>query len=132
MQVRSHVADHEQGGIDLAPMLDFVVNLLVFFIITAVFVKQSGIVLDRSTSTAPVVGPEAAVIRIAENGDIFVDDRIVDPMAVRANVERMKSATPDRGVLIVADAAAPTGVLVEVADQIRLAGIVDVTFNTRE
>lgn len=132
MRARSHVADQDQHGIDLAPMLDFVVNLLIFFIITAVFVKESGIVLNRSDGAGSIGGPEPTLIRIAANGDIFVDDRIVDPRAVRANVERMKAVTPERAVLIVADAAAPTGVLVEVTDQIRLAGIFDVTFSTLE
>jgi biopolymer transport protein ExbD len=72
------------------------------------------------------------VIEIAANGDIFFEDRIVDPRAVRANVERLEAIEPARGVLIVADAAAPTGVLIEVADQVRLAGNDDITFNTRE
>ena len=131
MHVRSHIANHDQHGIDLAPMLDFVINLLIFFIITAVFVTQSGIVLNR-TSASPVntPGPEANLIRIDASGDIFVDGRIVDRQAVRANVERMKSVDPERGVLIVADSGAPTGVLVGVADQVRLAGIDDVAFST--
>jgi biopolymer transport protein ExbD len=132
MHTRSHVAEHEQHGIDLAPMLDFVVNLLIFFIITAVFVKQSGIVLNRSTGEMPIVESGTTVIEIAANGDIFFEDRIVDPRAVRANVERLEAIEPARGVLIVADAAAPTGVLIEVADQVRLAGNDDITFNTRE
>jgi biopolymer transport protein ExbD len=132
MQTRSHIAHYEQHGIDLAPMLDFVVNLLIFFIITAVFVKESGIVLNRSTGTTRTEGAEMTSIEVAANGDIFVEGRIVDPRAVRANIERVKSVAPDRGVQIVADAAAPTGVIVDVADQIRLAGIFDVTFNTRE
>jgi biopolymer transport protein ExbD len=133
MQTRIHVAAPEQHGIDLAPMLDFVVNLLIFFIITAVFVKESGIVLNRSTGGTPIdEGPPAVMIRLAANGDIYVDDRRVDPNAVRANVERMKSVDPARGVVIVADATAPTGALVDVADQVRRAGIYDVTFNTQE
>ena len=132
MQARSHVANHEQHGIDLAPMLDFVINLLIFFIITAVFVKETGIVVNRSTGQAIDDGPETTLIRIAANGDIFVGDRVVDPQAVRANVERMKSVEPERGVQIVADATAPTGVLIEVADEIRRAGIYDVSFSTQE
>jgi biopolymer transport protein ExbD len=133
MRVQIHVAVPEQHGIDLAPMLDFVINLLIFFIITSVFVKESGIILNRSTGGTPIVeGPPAILIRVAANGDIFVDDRIVDPRAVRANVERMIAAEPARGVLIVANAAAPTGALIDAADQVRLAGIYDVTFNTEE
>lgn len=132
MQTRSHVAHYEQHDIDLAPMLDFVINLLIFFIITAVFVKESGVVLNRSTGAEITRGEEATLILVAANGDIFIDGRIVDPRAVRANVERARAVAPERGVLIVADAAAPTGAVIDVADQIRLAGIFDVTFDTRE
>jgi biopolymer transport protein ExbD len=126
--------DPESHGIDLAPMLDFVINLLIFFIITAVFVKESGIVLNRSTGleNPTPTDAESIVIQILANGEIYVDDRVVDPRAVRANVERMKAISPESGLLIVANNAAPTGVLVTVADQVRLAGIYDVTFNTTE
>jgi biopolymer transport protein ExbD len=125
-------AAEESHGIDLAPMLDFVINLLIFFIITAVFVKESGIVVNRSTGleSPDESNAESIVIQITAGGEIYVDDRVVDPRAVRANVERMKAASPESALLIVAAAAAPTGVLVEVADQVRLAGIYDVTFNT--
>jgi biopolymer transport protein ExbD len=132
---RRHLShDPESHGIDLAPMLDFVINLLIFFIITAVFVKESGIVLNRSTGleNPTETNAESIVIQILANGEIYVDDRVVDPRAVRANVERMKAVSPESGLLIVANTAAPTGVLVEVADQVRLAGIFDVTFNTTE
>jgi biopolymer transport protein ExbD len=132
MHARIHAAAEEQHGIDLAPMLDFVINLLIFFIITAVFVNQTGIVLNRSTGLGQIDADDAISIRVAADGDIFVDGRIVDPKAVRANVERMKAASPERGVAIVADTAAPTGVLVDVADEVRLAGIYDVTFITQE
>ena len=136
MRMRRHAAEaHESHtGIDLAPMLDFVTNLLIFFIITAVFVKESGITLNRSTGVENPTqsDAESIVIQILANGDIYVADRQVDPQAVQANVQRMKAASPDSAILIVANNAAPTGVLVEVADQVRQAGIYDVTFNTTE
>ena len=132
---RRHLShDPESHGIDLAPMLDFVINLLIFFIITAVFVKESGLTLNRSTGleNPDQSNAESILIRIEANGEIYVDERIVDPRAVRANVERMKAASPESGLLILANNAAPTGILVEVADQVRLAGIFDVTFNTTD
>jgi len=132
---RRHLsAEPESHGIDLAPMLDFVINLLIFFIITAVFVKESGLVLNRSTGVENPTqsDAESIVIQILANGDIYVDDRQVDAQAVQANVQRMKAASPESAVLIVANNAAPTGVLVEVADEVRQAGVFDVTFNTTE
>jgi biopolymer transport protein ExbD len=132
---RRHLsAEPESHGIDLAPMLDFVINLLIFFIITAVFVKESGIVLNRSTGVEnpTETNAESIVIQIQANGEIFVDNRVVDPKAVQANVQRMKAASPESAILIIANNAAPTGILVEVADQVRQAGVYDVTFNTTE
>jgi biopolymer transport protein ExbD len=132
---RRHLsAEPESHGIDLAPMLDFVINLLIFFIITAVFVKESGIVLNRSTGVEnpTETNAESIVIQIQANGEIYVDNRVVDPKAVQANVQRMKAASPESAILIIANNAAPTGVLVEVADQVRQAGVYDVTFNTTE
>ena len=132
---RRHSANEEDShGIDLAPMLDFVINLLIFFIITAVFVKESGIVVNRSTGLENPTDSDAEsiVIQITATGEIFVDNRIVDPAAVRANVERMKAVSPESAVLIVAQSQAPTGTLVAVADQVRRAGVYDVTFNTQD
>src|SRR5512145_3186241 len=115
----------EQTGIDLAPMLDFVVNLLIFFIITAVFVKEIGLEVNRPTSfEQPEENDSRSIqIQILENGEIWVDNRAVDVRAVRANVERMSAVNPDAGVLILAQQKAPTGTLVEVVDQVHLGGI---------
>ena len=126
--------DQEQTGIDLAPMLDFVTNLLIFFIITAVFVKESGLEVNRPTSfEQPQENDKQSIqIQILENGEIWVDNRAVDVRAVRANVERMSAVSPDSGVLILAQEKAPTGTLVEVVDQVHLGGIYNITFSTTQ
>jgi biopolymer transport protein ExbD len=120
-------------GIDLAPMLDFVINLLIFFIITAVFVKESGVLVNRPTSfeTPDENDSESIQIQILDNGEVWVDNRAVDVRAVRANVERMSAVNPDTGVLIIANVLAPTGTLVEVVDQVHLGGIYNITFSTQ-
>jgi biopolymer transport protein ExbD len=127
-------ADQEQTGIDLAPMLDFVTNLLIFFIITAVFVKEAGLEVNRPTSfeTPPDEESQSIQIQILENGEVWVDNRAVDVRAVRANVERMSAVNPDSGVLILAQEEAPTGTLVEVVDQVHLGGIYNITFTTTQ
>ena len=127
-------ADQEHTGIDLAPMLDFVVNLLIFFIITAVFVKESGLEVNRPTSfeQPEESDNESIQIQILDNGEIWVDNRAVDVRAVRANVERMSAINPDSGVLILAQDRAPTGTLVEVVDQVHLGGIYNITFSTTQ
>ena len=131
---RSSGADQEQTGIDLAPMLDFVTNLLIFFIITAVFVKEAGLEVNRPTSfEQPQEEDSKGIqIQILENGEIWVDNRSVDVRAVRANVERMSAVNPDSGVLILAQEEAPTGTLVEVVDQVHLGGIYNITFSTTQ
>ncbi len=131
---RASGATQEHTGIDLAPMLDFVVNLLIFFIITAVVVKEVGLEVNRPTSfeQPDEEDSQSIQIQILENGEIWVDNRAVDVRAVRANVERMSAVSPDSGVLILAQERAPTGTLVEVVDQVRLGGIDNITFSTTE
>jgi biopolymer transport protein ExbD len=136
MRRRRSQGNHESStGIDLAPMLDFVINLLIFFIITAVFVKESGLNVNRPTSfeTPPDDEDSKSIqIQILDNGEIWVDNRAVDVRAVRANVERMSAVNPDSGVLIIAQEKAPTGVLVSVVDQVHLGGIQNITFSTTQ
>ena len=115
-------------------MLDFVINLLIFFIITAVFVKEAGLEVNRPTAFEQPQENDAQSIQIQilDNGEIWVDNRAVDVRAVRANVERMSAINPDTGVLIIAQTQAPTGVLVEVVDQVHLGGIQNITFSTTQ
>jgi biopolymer transport protein ExbD len=125
----SHESAH---GIDLAPMLDFVINLLIFFIITAVFVKESALQVSRPTAmdTSNDKETESIQIIIASTGEIYMDDREVDIRAVRANVERMSAVDPNAGVIIVANEMSPSGIMVEVVDQVHLGGIYNIMFTT--
>jgi biopolymer transport protein ExbD len=135
MRLRRH-AKHtgESHGIDLAPMLDFVLNLLIFFIITAVFVRELGLSVNRPqgdvNTTPPKDGAGTIPISITATGEIYVDNRVVDLRAVRPNVERLFAVNPKSGVLIVTDKDAETGVLTQVVDQVHLGGIYNITFST--
>jgi biopolymer transport protein ExbD len=120
---------HSSHGIDLAPMLDFVVNLLIFFIVTAVFVKESAVTVKRPTDTGSSTQSIVDGIEVHDDGEIVVGGRVIDLRSVRANVERML-ANDRKGVLIVAQENAPTGTLVAVVDQVHLGGIDDITFST--
>ena len=93
MPMQRHTEESGENGIDLAPMLDFVLNLLIFFIITAVFVKEAGLEVNRPTSFEQPEenDSESIQIQILENGEVWVDNRVVDVRAVRANVERMSA-----------------------------------------
>jgi biopolymer transport protein ExbD len=130
MRLRRHAHYEETTGIDLAPMLDFVLNLLIFFIITAVFAKEIGLTVNRAGAAPAGNTKEASSVLVAirGNGEIWVDDRIVDVRAVRANVERMAALKPGTGVLIVADKEAEAGLVVQVIDQARQGGIQNISF----
>ena len=134
MRLRRHRREaHESShGIDLAPMLDFVLNLLIFFIITAVFVKEVGLMVNRPTGGISTAGGEvgAVPISVLANGEIWIEGRVVDLRAVRANIERLKAVNPKNGVLVVAEPGASSGLVVQVVDQVHQGGITNVTFST--
>lgn len=132
--MRRHFDHEDSTGIDLAPMLDFVLNLLIFFIITAVFVKEVGLDVKRHGGAVggkageKEAGSISVVIR--ENGEVVVDERIVDVRAVRANVERLHAQKPDWGVMITTEQEAESGLLVQVIDQVHQGGVDNVSFGT--
>jgi len=134
MRMRRHTATEESTGIDLAPMLDFVLNLLIFFIITAVFVKEVGMRVERHGGSAAgaSAGKSTGSISIVvkADGEVMVDNRIVDVRAVRANVERLHAQKPEWGVMVTASQDTETGLLVQVIDQVRLGGVENVSVGT--
>jgi biopolymer transport protein ExbD len=130
--MRRHFHDEETTGIDLAPMLDFVLNLLIFFIITAVFAKELALAVNRPGAAASSSKESGSiVIKISGEGEVEVDKRIVDVRAVRANVERLHALKPDYGVLVIADSEAESGILVQVVDQARQGGVQNISFGSR-
>lgn len=124
----------DETGIDLAPMLDFVLNLLIFFIITAVFAKEIGLTVSRPNSSAATEKKESGsiVITIDPAGAIIIDKRTVDVRAVRASIERLHAQRPDDSVVVVAQKGAQTGILVQVIDQVRQGGIQSVSIAAAE
>ena len=128
MQSRRHAPDSEDTGIDLAPMLDFTINLLIFFIITTSFIKEAGItVLKPEAVTAESRESGNLLIAIRENGDIWMDRRAVQLRDVRTLIERLHIERPDDTVVIIADRESNAGVVAEVMDEVRLGGIVDIS-----
>lgn len=119
-------------GIDLAPMLDFVLNLLIFFIITTSFVKEPGIsVTAEEAETAAHQESGNILIAIRENGDVWMDRKRVSLREIRPLVERMHVARADDTVVVIPDRRAPAGVLGQVMDEVRLAGIREVSIGAR-
>ena len=130
MQTRRHTPDVEEHGIDLAPMLDFVLNLLIFFIITTSFVKEAGVTVFKPAAvTAEYRETGNILIAIRENGDIWMDRKPVDLRDVRAMIERLHVERPDDTAVIVADRASQAGVVAKVMDEVRQGGIRDVSIS---
>ncbi|MEW6166371.1 MAG: biopolymer transporter ExbD [Pseudomonadota bacterium] len=118
----------DDAQIDLTPMLDMSFILLIFFIVTTSFVKEAGIDVNRpSAATAERKERGNILIAIRSNGEIWIDKRVVDKRAVRATVERLHAENPEGSVVIIADKSSETGTLVEVMDQVRLAGVFNVS-----
>ena len=124
MQSRRHTPETEDTGIDLAPMLDFTTNLLIFFIITTSFIKEAGVTVFKPTAqTAAGRDTGNLLIAIRENGDIWMDRRRVDLRDVRPQMERLHIERPDDTVVIIADRESDAGVVAEVMDEVRPACI---------
>ncbi|MEQ9012718.1 biopolymer transporter ExbD [Algiphilus sp.] len=128
MSRRSHRSREEEAGIDLTPMLDIVFIMLIFFIVTTSFVKEAGVDVTRpSAETAERRERGNILVAIRDNGEVWIDRRQVDLRAVRANIERLHAENPEGAVVIQADTDSRTGLLVRVMDQIRLAGVSNIS-----
>jgi biopolymer transport protein ExbD len=127
VKARHSEPESEDHGIDLAPMLDFVLNLLIFFIITTSFVKEAGVVVTRAEAdTAESKETNNILIAVRENGEVWMDRRQVDMREVRGLIERMHVERPEDTVVIVADKASRAGVVATLMDEVRAGGIKDV------
>jgi biopolymer transport protein ExbD len=126
-------AQVEEDGIDITPMLDVVFIMLIFFIVTASFVKESGIEVNRPDASTSNAKPRASIlIAINDLGEIWINKRKVEEGQVRANIERLHAENPQGSVVVQADEEAKTKVLVAVMDAAREAGVNDVSLATEE
>ena len=125
---RTRGGSDEESEVNLTPMLDVVFIMLIFFIVTASFVKESGIDVNRpDAQTAEMKATGNILIAITPSGQIWIDKRQVDPRAVRANIERLYAENPQGSVVIQADKESKNGLLVTVMDAARQAGVFNVS-----
>lgn len=114
--------------IDLTPMLDVTFIMLIFFIVTASFVKETGIDVNRpQAATATVKAKANILIAIAADNGIWIDRRQVDIRSVRPNIERLHAENPQGSVIIQADKESKTETLIQVMDASRQAGVFNVS-----
>jgi biopolymer transport protein ExbD len=118
----------DEIDLNITPMLDIVFIILIFFVVSTSFVKESGVDVSRpSANTTERKERGNIMIGITAENAVWIDKRQVDIRAVRANIERLHAENPEGAVVIQADRDARTGVLVQVIDQSRLAGVDDVS-----
>jgi len=112
----------DAGEVNLTPMLDVVFIMLIFFIVTTSFIKESGVEIERPESSTASPQPDAQLmVAITAQGAIWVDGQPVDAHRVGNEVAALVSG--DGRVVIQADREATTGLLIEVMDRIREAGV---------
>jgi biopolymer transport protein ExbD len=114
----------EDAAIDMTPMLDIVFIMLIFFIVTTVFVKEAGVEVNKPDGLLAVRPKNANIfIAVTEDGKVWMDKRQIDTDSVRANLERLMAEQPSDIIIIQADKEAEHGIVIEVMDQIKAAGI---------
>ena len=112
------------ANVNLTPLIDMVFILLIFFLVTASFTKESGIDVDRPTAQTTVRQEQASlIIGITKEGEIWIDNKQVDIRSIRAHIEQLHAQNPEGTVIIMADKNALTGVTIAVLDQVRLSGV---------
>lgn len=130
--MRSRTPETEEHGIDLAPMLDFTINLLIFFIVTTSFVKQPGVkVVEPSAQTAQLEQSGNLLIAIRENGAIWMNNKRVALRDIRSEIEKEHMERPSDTVVIIADRDAAAGMVAKVMDQVKLGGINDIAIGAK-
>lgn len=124
--------EEEDAAIDMTPMLDIVFIMLIFFIVTTVFVKEAGIEVNKPEASEAFMPKNANIfIAITDDGDVWLDKRQVAVDSVRANIERLLTEQPTDYVIIQADVKSKHGVLVKVMDQVKDAGVDKISVATR-
>jgi biopolymer transport protein ExbD len=129
MRRRRHSEEmSSEADINITPLLDIVFIMLIFFVVTTSFVREAGIEVNRPTAqTAERKEHASILIAIAPNGEIWIDQRAVDVRSVRAAIERLRAENPEGAVVIQGDRKAQIGLLVQVMDQVRKAGVSNVS-----
>ena len=122
-------------SIDLTPMLDVVMIMLIFFIVAGSFVREVAVEVERKQTATNAESSEPSgniTVQISANDDIWIKGRRIDARAVRANISRMRAQEPEASVIIKAHNKSTVNVLASVVDSSREAGIYKVSLSTGE
>jgi biopolymer transport protein ExbD len=122
--------EEEAEEINLTPMLDVVFIMLIFFIVTATFIKEAGVQVDRADTVTADSQKVAILVAISAANEIWIDRQVRDPRAVKGVIERLHDETPKGGVVIQADAESSNEMLTIVMEAAKAAGVTDVSIAT--
>jgi biopolymer transport protein ExbD len=121
-------AQEEENEINITPMLDVVFIMLIFFIVTASFVREHGLDVTRPDSQPQQQQERSNILIVVnENNEFWMDQRQVDSRALRANIERRRAEMPDASVVVQPHPRARTRALVTAMDSARQAGVMNVS-----
>ena len=119
--------ERDENEINLTPMLDVVFIMLIFFIVTATFVKEPGIDVSRPEALTAVTPDKGSIlIAISAKNEIWIDKKRVEPRGVRTVIERLAAESPEGGIIIQADGLAANETLIAVLDSAKEAGVTNV------
>lgn len=124
--------NEEEADIDITPMLDVVFIMLIFFIVTASFVKESGLDINKPpvTDTPPDAdAPRPIIVEINDLSEIRIDDRLLDDRAIKSTITRLTAERPEASVIIKAEKKAKTKAIIAAVDGIKAAGVLTPTIS---
>ena len=132
-QGAAHNQAEEESGIDITPMLDVVFILLIFFIVTATFIKEPGLTVDRPDASTTELKPYASIlVAIGPDNSIWIDRKKKDIRDVRPTIERLFADNPKGSVVIQADRLSKTETLIQVMDAAREAKVKDISISAEK
>ena len=124
--------NEEEADIDITPMLDVVFIMLIFFIVTASFIKESAVPLNKPPANdEPQTDVEnlPIVVKISDLSEIRIQNRLVDERAVKPTIVRLKAESPESSVVVKVDPEAKTKAIIAAVDGIRAAKVFDSTIS---
>ena len=128
---RKH-ASSDEAKIDMTPMLDVTFIMLIFFIVTTSFVKEAGVDVSRPGAETGFAQKGNIMIGVSSTGQVWMSKRQIAMDAVRPYVEAARGESPESSVVIIADRFAPAGVVIQVMDQARMAGVNGIAIATQK
>ncbi|KAF1074887.1 biopolymer transporter ExbD [Halodesulfovibrio sp. MK-HDV] len=130
--VRTKRRRKQQSELNMTPLIDMVFILLIFFIVTTSFVKESGVEINRPVANTAVVNESTSlIIGITESNEVWIEGKIYDVRSVRGYMNRFLAETPEGAVVITADRECRSGLLIKVLDSCREAGATNLSVAAR-